>query len=81
VSRQYARPEDVHRARVVAGHTQTEAAAVLGVTRRMWAHYEAGTVLLRQEQLRLYRLATVPSAEADRARVEGVIARESNPPR
>lgn len=74
-----ATPPDVRKARIVAGHTQAQAAAVLGVTRRTWAHWEAGTSPMRQAQLALYRLATVPAFEGpaapaivprDRARVE-----------
>lgn len=67
----HATPADIKTARLVAGHTQAAAAAVLGVSLRTWQHWEHGTCPLRVEQLRLYRLATVPERNApDRARVE-----------
>ena len=72
----HATPTDIKTARTVAGHTQTQAAAVLGVSLRTWQHWEHGQVPLRVEQLALYRLATVgppdraSSAASDRARLE-----------
>lgn len=67
----HATPDDIKRARIVAGHTQREAAAVLGVSLRTWQHWEKATAPMRVEQLRLYRLATVGRADdTDRARLE-----------
>lgn len=65
-------PDDIKRARIVAGHTQREAAAVLGVALRTWQYWEKGQTTMRPEQLRLYRLATLGEAraDADRARLE-----------
>lgn len=36
-------PSDLRKARISAGLTQTEAAALLGKQRLAWARYEAGT--------------------------------------
>lgn len=44
------KPDEIRAARTQAGLTQTEAAALLGVTRVHWARYEAGTRNLSASQ-------------------------------
>lgn len=47
-------PEDVRKARVSLGLTQTEAAALLGMQRLSWARYEAGTRSISEIEWRYF---------------------------
>ena len=49
-------PEEVKAARVAAGLTQTEAAALLHTTCRVWQQYEAGVRRMHPAFWELYRI-------------------------
>lgn len=49
---------DLRAAREAAGHTQGQAAELLGVARRTWEDWEAGRRQPQPMVLRLYRLLT-----------------------
>lgn len=50
-----ASPTEPRASRTLAGHTQTEAAAVLGVAMRTWQDWEGGQRNMPPQWLRLYR--------------------------
>ena len=47
-------PEEIKAARTAAGHTQTEAADLIGYTVRAWQMWEAGQRLMRRSTFDLY---------------------------
>lgn len=51
-------PAEVRAAREVAGHTQTEAAAVLYMARGAWARWESGERRMEPALLELYKIKT-----------------------
>lgn len=51
-------PSEVRTAREAAGHTQTEAAAVLYMARGAWARWESGERRMEPALLELYKIKT-----------------------
>lgn len=51
-------PDEVRAAREAAGHTQTEAAAVLYMARGAWARWESGERRMEPALLELYKIKT-----------------------
>ena len=47
-------PDEIKKARTSAGHTQTEAATLIGYTLRAWQMWEAGDRPMRRSVLDLY---------------------------
>ena len=51
-------PDDVRAARLSAGHTQAEAAELVGYHTRSWQKFEAGEKAMRPASFELYTILT-----------------------
>lgn len=54
----HATPAEITAARLAAGHTQKQAAELLGYTERGWRHWENGTRAMRNVLLSQYKTMT-----------------------
>lgn len=59
----HATPAEIIAARQAAGHTQKQAAELLGYTERGWRHWENGTRAMRSVLLAQYKTLANPARD------------------